>query len=48
MSDVVTLALRTAPAGALELAAVTPDRLAQLASGRSRRSRCATAGAPRR
>ena len=31
MSDVVTLALRTAPAGALELAAVTPDRLAQLA-----------------
>ncbi len=31
MSDVVALTLRTTPAGALELAGVTPDRLAQLA-----------------
>jgi len=30
MSDVVVLSLRTAPVGALELAGVTPDRLAQL------------------
>src|SRR2546430_12137225 len=30
VSDVVVLSLRTAPVGALELAGVTPDRLAQL------------------
>src|SRR2546430_13645714 len=30
MSDVVVLSLRTAPVGALELAGVPPDRLAQL------------------